>query len=210
MQRQAIRHAQHQADVQEIARNKAQINAALAQQPGREAEIIEQWLSTHAGQRNYLLPLLESPFVRAEVLDRMADADDLGIALTALRNPNCPPAALTRIYRTHPYPDYFFQALTSHSNTPAPLLAELYRRPRTINGLDASFAANPATPREILVDIAERTTERFVVQRLLANPAIDCALLALTEQALQRTERPDDSHSRWRLQALRQAMCTTR
>ena len=202
------RAAKHKADSQEITSNQRLIKEAVARQPGREVETINRLLAEHPGERNYLLPLLESPFASPDVLDRMAASDDLGIALTAIRNPNCPAATLERIYRTHSYPDYFFQALAAHSNTPVVVLSELYRRPQTINGLDRSFAANPATPRDILEEIAERTKESFVVQRLLANPKVDCELLAQIELALQRSERPDDSHSRARLQELKGQKCS--
>ena len=208
IQRKEMREAKHKADTQEIARNQMLIKEALARQPGRELEIINRLLDEHAGERNFLLPLLESPFADPQALDRLAASEDMGIVLTVIRNPNCPAATLERIYRTHVYPDYFFQALAAHGNTPVVVLNELYRRPQTIMGLDRSFAANPATPREILVEIAEQTKESFVVQRLLANPKVDCNLLALIELALQRTERPDDSHSRSRLRELKGQVCT--
>ena len=208
IQRKEMREAKHKADTQEIARNKVLIKEALARKPGLERETINRLLADHAGERNFLLPLLESPFADPQALDRLAASEDMGIVLTVIRNPNCPAATLERIYRTHVYPDYFFQALAAHSHTPVAVLNELYRRPQTINGLDRAFAANPATPREILVEIAEKTKESFVVQRLLANPKVDCSLLALIEQALQRTERPDDSHSRSRLRELKGQVCT--
>lgn len=208
--RKEMREAKHKADTQEISRNKMLIKEALARQPGREPETIKHLLDEHSGERNFLLPLLESPFADPEALDRMAASEDLGLALTAIRNPNCPAATLERIYRTHAYPDYFFQALAAHHNTPTAVLTELYRRPQTITGLDRSFAANPATPANILVEIAEQTKESFVVQRLLANPSVDCDLLVRIERALSRTERPDDSHSRSRLEALKVQKCLAR
>jgi hypothetical protein len=127
-----------------------------------------------------------------------------------LRNPACPPATLARIYRTHTYPDYFFQALASHPNTPPDILVDLYRRPVTIMGLDRSFARNPATPRDILLEIATTTKESFVVQQLLQNPKFDCTLLAPIEAALTRTERPTDSYSLSRLAELRDGPCGIR
>lgn len=207
IQRKEMRETKHKADTQEIARNKVLIKEALARQPGRERETINRLLDEHAGERNFLLPLLESPFADPEALDRMAATEDLGVALTAIRNPSCPAATLERVYRTHAYPDYFFQALAAHQNTPTVVLNELFRRPQTITGLDRSFAANPATPANILEEIAEQTKESFVVQRLLANPKLDCDLLVRIERALSRTERPEDSHSRSRLEALKAQKC---
>ncbi len=127
-----------------------------------------------------------------------------------MRHPACPPATLVRIYRTHSYPDYFFQAIASHHNTPPDILVDLYRRPATIMGLDRSFASNPATPRDILLEIATTTKENFVVQQLLQNPKFDCTLLGPIDAALNRSERPTDSYSRARLAELQSGLCGQR
>ncbi|AXS80011.1 hypothetical protein [Dechloromonas sp. HYN0024] len=204
------RDAQHQANLAEIERNRQSIKASLASNPGRETEVIENLIGEHLGQRTFILPLLESRFVTPASVDRLANSDDLGIALSALRHPACPSATLARIYRMHSYPDYFFQAIASHPNTPPDILVDLYRRPVTIMGLDRSFARNPATPRDILLEIATATKESFVVQQLLQNPKFDCTLLAPIEAALQRTERPTDSYSLSRLAELRGGPCGIR
>lgn len=199
------RDAQHQANVAEIEGNRQSIKAALANNPGRETEVIEGLIAEHLNNRHFILPLLESRFVTPSTVDRLANSDDLGIALSALRNPACPPATLARIYRMHHYPDYFFQAIASHHNTPPEILTDLARRPATIMGLDRSLASNPASPREILLEIASTTKESFVIQQLLQNPKLDCTLLAPIETALHRSERPTDSYSLGRLAELRQS-----
>ena len=204
------RDAQHQANLADMERNRQSIKTALSDNPGRETDIVESLIAEHTGNRNYLLPLLESRFVTPSTVDRLADSDDLGIALSALRHPACPPATLVRIYRTHSYPDYFFQAIASHHNTPPDILVDLYRRPATIMGLDRSFASNPATPRDILLEIATTTKENFVVQQLLQNPKFDCTLLGPIDAALNRSERPTDSYSRARLAELQSGLCGQR
>lgn len=201
------RDAQHQANLAQIEGYRNQLKGALTENPGRESAVVEALISANLSNRNYLLPLLETPYVAPARLDRLAANDDLGIALSAVRNPACPSATLARVYREHSYPDYFFQALAAHGNTPTDVLVDLYRRPATIMGLDRSFAKNPATPREILLDIATRTNESFVVQQLLQNPKFDCTLLPPIEAALQRSERPTDSFSERRLRELRGGAC---
>lgn len=201
------RDAQHQANQAEIDRYRSELKAALAENPGREAAVVEALISANLNNRNFLLPLLDTPFVAPATLDRLAANDDLGIALSAVRNPACPPATLARIYREHSYPDYFFQAIAAHANTPPEVLVDLYRRPPTIMGLDRSFAKNPATPRELLLEIASGTKESFVVQQLLQNPHLDCTLLTPIEAALRRSERPTDSYSEGRLRELRARPC---
>jgi len=201
------RDAQHQANLAQIDGYRKQLKAALAENPGLELAVVEALISANLSNRNFLLPLLETPYVVPATLDRLAANDDLGIALSAVRNPACPSETLARIYREHRYPDYFFQALAAHANTPTDVLVDLYRRPATIMGLDRSFAKNPATPREILLDIATRTNESFVVQQLLQNPKFDCTLLTPIEAALRRSERPTDSFSEGRLRELRGGVC---
>lgn len=201
------RDAQHRAGMAEIENNRQQIKASLANNPGRETEIVEGLIREHGSNRNFILPLLETHHVTSATLARLAASDDLGVALSAVRNPACPSEALARVYQTHSYPDYFFQAVAAHSNAPPDILLDLYRRPATIMGLDRSFAINPATPHEILVEIAGRTNESFVVQQLLQNPKLDCTLLPAIEAALHRSERPTDSYSQRRLSELRGGVC---
>lgn len=203
----ASRDAQHKANLAEIERNKRVIAEDLGRNPGRESEIINELIAEHASERNLLLPVLDSKFVSPDALDSLARSDDLGIALSAVRNPNCRPATLERVYRTHSYPDYFFQALAAHENTPPEIFIDLYRRPVTISGLDRSLASNPAVPREILREIATTTRESFVIQRLLQNPKLDCALLGPIADALQGSERPNDSFSVARLEELKSEQC---
>lgn len=201
------RGAKYQASLLEIAKNKASLVEVLASNPGRESEIIDALIDKHADDRNHLLPILENRFVSAEALDRLARSEDLGVALSAVRNPNCRAETLVHIYRTHTYPDYFFQALAANANTPPEILKELYRKP-TINGLDRSLASNPATPTEVIREIMAKTKESFVVQRLLENPVLDCNWLLPIEEALKRSERPEDIFSINRLQTLRSNKCS--
>jgi hypothetical protein len=201
------RDAQHKESLASIQRNKAFISEILEKNPGRETETIEGLVAAHAADRNFLLPLLENKFISPEILDRLSNNNDLGITLSALRNPRCKPETLTRIYRTHTYPDYFFQTLAAHENTPPEILTELYRRPVTINGLDRSFARNPSTPPEILAEIASTTKESFVIQQLLQNPKLECALLSSIEASLKKSERPHDDYSAREIQSLIEGRC---
>ncbi|MEI7431324.1 MAG: hypothetical protein WCL27_12790 [Betaproteobacteria bacterium] len=203
----ASRDAKQAQNLAEIARNKVLIGEVLGQHKGHESETIEAMIREHPDDRNFLLPALENPFVSAATLDRLAQSNDLGIALSAIRHPNCRSETLARIYRNHAYPDYFFQALAAHPNTPKEILGELYRRPVTIMGLDRSFARNPSTPKEILADIVKSTREIFVVQQFLQNPKLECSMISPLEEALKRSERPDDSFSASRIRELKSGQC---
>lgn len=148
-----VEDATQKAHREEINRNRAAIQSLLAQNKGKEAQALNAQIAARATDRAFLIPALEFPQVSAEWCDRLSSSEDYGIALMAVRHPHCPPATLTRIYRTHRYPDYFFQALAANPNTPPDVLRDLYRRPRTITGLDYWFERNPATPRDILDEI---------------------------------------------------------
>jgi hypothetical protein len=119
------RDAEQAAHAAEIAKNRALIAAALAQNPGREAETLERMIAEHSTERAFLIPALESRWVSPATLDRMAGSTDLGIVLQAVRHPNCPPATLARVYRTSSYPGYFEQALLANANTPADIRREI-------------------------------------------------------------------------------------
>ena len=206
IQRNKRRDAQQAAHVRDIDRNRAMIAALLAENKGRESDVLNRLVQERSDDRAFLIPALESELVSAENLDRLAGSGDLGIALQAVRNPRCPAETLTRVYRTHAYPDYFFQALAGHPHTPPDILRELYRRPRTITNLDYWFARNPATPADILEPLAG-SPDINVMQGLLQNPRLDCALLGRIEESLKTSARPDDGYSVSRIAELRRTRC---
>jgi hypothetical protein len=140
------RDAHQQARTLRIDENRKMVAALLRENKGREAAAIVPLIQEKAADEEFLLAALASEFVPAEMLDRFARADDLGLTLTVLRNPNCGAATLARIYRTHVNPEYFHQALAAHPNTPADILRELYAKPRAITGLDIWFAKNSSMP----------------------------------------------------------------
>jgi hypothetical protein len=198
---------EYAAQAKAIVRHRASIEAALARSAGREPEVIDSLVREQMGDRAFLIAALESRHVSPALLDTLASSADLGVALQAVRNPNAAAGTLARIYRTHTYPDYFFQALAAHAHTPPEILREIYERPRTISGLDIWFAGNAATPRDLLERIATKTREASVVQALLQNPALDCALLQQAAASLAASDRPADEYSLARIRELRPTLC---
>ncbi len=199
--------AQMAAQRAEIESHRAAIRARLAQHPGAEGEQLEALSREHADDRSWLLPLLEQPDMPVSTLERLAQTQDSGLLLAAIRHPRAPAALLERVYRESSWPDYFFSDLARHPNTPPALLTELYRRPRSIQHLDRQFAANPALPAELRRELLAQTRDVHVVQGLLGLPELDCALLPALRQALARSERPDDEYSQRQLQALSAGPC---
>lgn len=203
------RDAAQQARSTRIDGHRAAIKTLLAQNKGREPATLEKIIVEANNDDEILIPALASEYVSADTLDRFARADDLSVTLTAVRNPNCRAETLVRIFRTHSYPDYFFQALAAHPNTPPVILREMYQKnPRTIMGLDIWFAKNPATPDDMLLELTD-TRDPNVIQSLLQNPKVDCNMHGRIDNALKRSSRPDDSYSIGRLSDLRKTLCGT-
>jgi hypothetical protein len=200
------RDAAQQARTLRIDENRKAISALVMQNKGNESAAIDKWIQEKDDNDEFLFAALASEFVSAETLDRFARADDLGVTLTALRNPNCAAATLARIYRTHTTPAYFHQALAAHPNTPADILRELFQKPRAINGLDIWLAKNPSTPADLLLALSN-TQDIAVIQSLLQNPRADCTMLRQLENGIKLSSRPDDSYSNSRLAELKRTVC---
>jgi len=175
----------------EVWRERTTIADALKAHPGHERVWLDSAVRANIHDRAFLLAALPSDSISPELLDTLASSPDLGVTLEAVRNPNARAETLTRVYRTASYPDYFFQALAAHRNTPPEILRQLYKRPRTITGLEIWFAGNPSTPKEILRDIARKTSDRSVAAALLENPALDCTTLSQLSVNLMKDHNRD-------------------
>ena len=175
----------------EISRDRDTITAALKANPGRERAWLDSSVRTRMTDRAFLLAALPNDSMSPNLLDTLANSPDLNIALEAVRNPNTRPATLEHVYRTKTYPDYFYQALAAHHNTPPSVLLELYRKPRTITMLDIWFAGNPSTPHEILDQISRTATDRSIIGALLENPSLDCGMLTHIAMTLMKTQNRD-------------------
>ena len=192
----------------EVGRDRDSITAALKQNPGRERTWLDSSIRARMTDRAFLLAALPNDSISPALLDTLANSDDLGIALEAVRNPGTTGETLARVYRTKTYPDYFFQALAAHHDTPPDVLRELYHRPRTITGLDIWFAGNPSTPKEILSEIARTTSDRSVANALLNNTALDCPILSqLAANLMKRQNRDADNPEVARVTELVPVLC---
>jgi hypothetical protein len=180
----------------EIARDKATIDAALAENPGRQSAYLDSAMRARRNDKAFLIAALPHDSISPAILDTLASSPDLNVALEAVRNPATTGATLSRVYHRASYPDYFFQALAAHPHTPPEVLRDLYQRPRSISGLDIWFAGNPSTPLDILDDIANKTKESYVVSQLIENPALDCKRLsALGVRLMKQPQRdPPDAN----------------
>ena len=176
-----------------IASNRQQIDATLQANPGRQRAWLDSSIRARLNDRAFLLAALPHDSISPEVIDTVAYNPDLGVTLEALRNRNASAQTLERVYHTASYPDYFYQALAAHHNTPDSVLRRLHQNPGVISGLDIWLAGNPSTPKDVLIDIGRKTTDRNVVAALLENPSADCATMsALAENLMKKQKRDAD------------------
>lgn len=206
IRRDANADAQYAAQESAVVRERAALIAAAPRTEALDAQI-----RARAKDRPFLLAALESPAVSPELLDSLARSPDLGIALMAVRNPSASPSTLERVYREHPYPEYFTQALAANPHTPPAVLRTIYERPRNITGLDLWFAGNPATPRDVVERIARTSTDPNVLRPLLGNPSLDCALLDQIAQTVEKVgsagQPPPSDDIASRIVELRPSLC---
>jgi hypothetical protein len=183
----------------EISRDRDSITAALKANPGHARAWLDSSIRTRMADRAFLLAAIPNDSVSPEILDTLVNSSDPSIVLESVRNPNTRPETLERVYRTKSYPDYFFQALAAHRNTPPKVMLELYHRPQPTMNLDIWFAGNPSTPKEILDQISRTATDRSVIAALLENPSLDCRMLsqlAVTTMKLQNRDADNPNVAR--------------
>lgn len=179
----------------ELYRNRELIARAVASNPARERAFLDSSIRARLDDRAFLLAALHSDSISPDVLDTLAKSRDRGIALEAIRNPATRGETLIRVYETNEPPDYFFQALAGHANTPPEILRRIHTNPGIISGLDIWFAGNPATPKDVLAQISAKTTDEHVLDRLVQNPALDCTMLRQVGASLKRVNRAEDDYS---------------
>jgi hypothetical protein len=66
--------------------------------------------------------------------------------------------------------------MAAHQHTPPEILRSIYTKPDPMGNMDVWFAENPATPRDVLDNIATKSREPTVIYRMLGNPVLDCGL----------------------------------
>jgi hypothetical protein len=171
-----------------VARDRDLIDAELKRNPARQRAYLDSSMRAHMNDRAFLLAALPHDSISPTLLDTVANSPDMGITLEAIRNPNTSAETLSRIYKTHSYPDYFFQALAAHHHTPPDILRSIHRNPGVMSNLDIWLAANPSTPKDVLEDIGKTSTDQHVIAQLLENPALDCGVL--TQVGVRLTKAP--------------------
>ena len=187
----------------EIPSDREAIAVALKQNPGRERAWLDSAIRARMIDRSFLLAALQYDSISPVILDSLANSHDPRIALEVVRNRNTAAGTLERVYnRSQIYPDYFIQAIAAHPRTPPRILRDLYRESHATTG-DIWFAGNPATPREILAELARTADDTHVIAALLENPSLDCWLQGqLAKNLMKRQNRDADNPNVQRLAEL--------
>jgi hypothetical protein len=172
----------------EIGRDRESIDEVIKANPSRAREYLDSAIRARMNDREFVLAALPHDSISPTLLDTLANSKDMGITLEAVRNPSTSAETLSRIYKTHTYPDYFFQALAAHHHTPPDILRALHHNTGVMTGLDRWLAANPSTPKDVLDDIGKNATDSDVIAQLLENPALECGLL--TQVGVRLTKAP--------------------
>ena len=192
-----------------IDENHLKIAQLIRENPGNEIAALDTEIDKHRGDRTFLIPALETPFVSEDRLDQLSAHDDLNVVLSVARNPRARSDTLERIYRQSSYPPYFFQALAEHKNTPVDILRSLARHPEPIGSLDVALARNPSAPRDVLDKIAG-SGDVYALRSLLSNAALDCELLRKAAARLSSADRNDIQSSAATIASLEARLCVAR
>src|SRR5687767_13247249 len=173
----------------ELFRNRELIAAGLRNNPGRERAYLDSIILARLDDRALLLAALHNDSISPSVLDTVAKSPDRGVVLEAIRNPATSAETLKRVYERGD--SYYYQALAAHANTPPEILRKLRENSGVISNVDIWLAGNPATPRDVLAKIADKSADEHVLIRLVQNPSLDCALSKMVVRAFARTARRD-------------------
>jgi hypothetical protein len=205
-----------QAEVQEAIReNRMGIARLIRENPGHESAVLDAEIDTHLGDRNFLIPALETAFVSDDRLDQLSTHDDSAIVTSVARNARTRSDTLERIYRKSSRQQYFFQklaefqALAAHKNTPVAILTTLAALPEARGSLDRWFADNPSAPRDVLDRIAS-SGDVYMLRSLLANAALDCELLRKAAARLGPADRNEVRSTDQAIASLDARLCVAR
>jgi hypothetical protein len=187
----------------------------IQENPGNESAALDAEIDRHLGDRNFLIPALETAFVSEDRLDQLSTHDDSSIVLSVARNSRARSDTLEKIYRKSNGQRYFFQqlpefqALAAHKNTPVAVLTALAALPEAKGFLDRSFAGNPSAPRDVLDRVAD-AGDVHMLRSLLANTALDCGLLRKAVARLGPADRNEVRSTDQAIASLEARLCVAK
>jgi hypothetical protein len=205
-----------QAQAQDaIHGNRMRIARLIQENPGHESAALDAEIDKHLGDRNFLIPALETAFVSEDRLDQLSTHDDSFVVLSVTRNAHARSDTLVKIYIKSSHPTYFFQALpefqalAENKNTPVDILKTLAARPEARGSLDRWFAGNPSAPHDVLDRIAD-SGDVHMLRSLLANAALDCGLLRKAAARLGPADRNEVRSTDAAIASLEARLCVAK
>ena len=155
-----------------IKENTEALVRLLSASPGKESGILSQ-KAAQTNDRTVLIPIAESTFASADLLETLSRSTDSGVVQTVVRNKNTSSKTLEWVYRNHSYPPSFYMSLSGNANTPAAILHELYGKRTENSGIAWNLARNLNLPSDILTKLT-REKNIYVLRDILNRPHLTC------------------------------------
>lgn len=155
-----------------IKENTEELVRLLSASPGKESGILSQ-KAAQTNDRTVLIPIAESTFASADLLETLSRSTDSGVVQTVVRNKNTSSKTLEWVYRNHSYPPSFYMSLSGNANTPAAILHELYGKRTENSGIAWNLARNLNLPSDILTKLT-REKNIYVLRDILNRPQLTC------------------------------------
>ena len=153
--------------------NTKELARLLSASPGKESAILGQ-KAANTNDRTVLIPIAESTFASADLLETLSRSTDSGVVQAVVRNKNTASKTLVWVYRNHNYPPSFYMSLSGNANTPDAILHELYGKRTENGGIAWNLARNPNLPGDIVTKLTLEQ-DKYVLRDILNRPHLSCA-----------------------------------
>ena len=175
---------------EKINENRKFIQNKFIENKGHEAEWLNPKILIREKDDLFLIPALETFFVKPEVLEKLSHSEFSSVILMVARNPFTSSQTLGEIYANSSADGYYNQALAAHKNTPVEILRGLYEQSKPHLPMDNWLAENPSTPKDILLKLS-KSTEVLTLMSLMKNTVLDCELNRFVQANLNRRDLVD-------------------
>ena len=175
---------------EKIKENRKFIQNKLTENRGHEANWLNPEILIREKDDLFLIPALETSFVKPEVLKKLSHSEFSSVILMVARNQLTSSQTLGTIYANNSADGYYNQALAAHKNTPVEILRGLYEHSKPHLPMDKWLAENPSTPKDILLKLS-KSKEVSVLMSLMQNTVVDCELTRAVRVTINRSDLVD-------------------
>lgn len=172
-----------------IKDNAKELAGLLSASPGRESDILRQE-AANTNDRTLLIPIAESTFASADLLETLSRSADSGVVQAVVRNTNTAGKTLEWVYRNHSYPPFFYMSLSGNTSTPEAILRELYGKRAENGGIAWNLARNPSLPDDILTQLTFEQ-DKYLLRDILNRAQLSCAQVSNVVDTANRIRDAD-------------------